>query len=429
MNSIKNTIVTVTLLTVGYGTYVVLSEPVPPGVAQQGTDAVWDAQTGAEGDPTLEPEVTIELPAAAGAEAPSIPPASELLATSEGQPTGPPSAASTGAMEAPDPLSVPADNLNAPPADHATTDAADGASGAAPWPVELAPPSGTAGPSQSAAPTSSPPPATNSDGSYYARQTNPPPPAAYPETSTPTSPASAGHPGFEETWKSVQTNLQNGQLADALFTLTVWYEAPTLSGEQSQRCIQLLDQLAGTVIYSRESFLENAHVVQEGETLATIAEQYSVPQEFLARINGIGPSFELHPGESLKVLRGPFRAEISRSRNELTVFLGRYYAGRFPVRLGPELPAGDNLYEVIAKENGKEFFDRRTGDRITLSDPRNPYGDRWIGLRGEQITAAHNVGLHVDNNSAELGCIALGRVDADDLSVILSLGSRVAVKP
>ena len=239
----------------------------------------------------------------------------------------------------------------------------------------------------------------------------------------------AGHPGFEETWKAVQANLQKGQLADALFSLTVWYEEPTLSAEQSQRCVQLLDQLAGTVVYSRESFLEPAHVVQEGETLATLAQQYSVPQEFLARINGILPPHQLSPGESLKVVRGPFRAEINRARSEITVFLGRYYAGRFRARLGADLPQGDNLYEVIAKDHGREFFDRRTGDRITREDPRNPYGDRWIGLRGEQITAAHNVGIHVDAGNSDLCCIAVNRVDADDLSAILSIGSRISVKP
>ncbi len=129
------------------------------------------------------------------------------------------------------------------------------------------------------------------------------------------------------------------------------------------------------------------------------------------------------------MLRGPFRAEISRARNEITVFLGRYYAGRFPARLGSELPEGDNVYEVVAKEDGREFFDRRTGERITRDDPRNPYGDRWIGLRGEQITAAHNVGIHVDVGSPDLCCIAVNHVDADDLRAILSIGSRIIVKP
>ena len=43
-----------------------------------------------------------------------------------------------------------------------------------------------------------------------------------------------------------------------------------MSPEQAERCLKLLDQLAGTVLYSRESFLLPAHVVQTGETLEDI---------------------------------------------------------------------------------------------------------------------------------------------------------------
>ncbi len=437
VNSIKNTIVTVTLLAVGYGTYVVLSEPVPPGVAQQGTEAVWDAATGEVA--SLDPEVTVELPPAAGAEGPSIPPPSELLATSEGQ-TGPDAAAASAALQAPDPLSVPADNLKAPLDRSLHTRPRRHGAAAAAWPVDLAPPSGANRPAEPAGGNPSQPPAADTGGGYYARQADPQPPAGYPQTSTPESPVaspnsaaaasagSAGHPGFEETWKAVQTNLQNGQLADALFTLTVWYKSPRSAANRrngASNCSINWPARSSTrakVSWKTPMWSRSADVGHN--------------RPAVQRAPGISGTHQRHwtaqPTDSGRIAQGfagTVCAEISRSRNELTLFLGRYYAGRFPVRLGPELPAGDNLYEVIAKENGKEFFDRRTGDRISLDDPRNPYGDRWIGLRGEQITAAHNVGLHVDNGSTDLGCIALGRVDADDLSAILSQGSRVAVKP
>ncbi len=427
MNSIKNTIVTVTLLAVGYGTYVVLSEPAPTGVAQRPIGEIWDTTgPGIVAEPG--PLVNVPEPGASGELA--IPPSDESFPTSGSRSES--GVDSTLDIElAPDP-SVASAATGGPHSDDAPTGLPLSPPETAPLPGPLpsptSPQDGTAGATAPAA-------AGRPGQGYYDRRSEDAGESAYPETSTPQfptdepPPSSDGHPGFEETWKAVQTNLQNGQLAEALFALTVWYEEPTLSEEQSLRCIQLLDQLAGTVIYSRESFLESAHIVREGETLGSLAEQYGVPAELIARINGIVPPSRLDPGESLKVLRGPFRAEISRSRSEVTVFLGRYYAGRFPVRLGPELPPSDNKYEVIAKENGREYFDRRTFERITREDARNPYGDRWIGLRGEQITAAHNVGIHVDVNESELCCIAVSSVDADDLSAILSIGSQVVVKP
>ena len=65
---------------------------------------------------------------------------------------------------------------------------------------------------------------------------------------------------------------------------------------------------------------------------------------------------------------------------------------------------------------------------MSRDDPSNPYGHRWIGLRGDQITAAHDVGIHVDTGTPEAGCIAVSPVDADDLTAILSVGSRVTIR-
>ena len=107
---------------------------------------------------------------------------------------------------------------------------------------------------------------------------------------------------------------------DALFALTVWYGEPSLNAEQNQRCVNLLDQLAGSVIYSQDSFMEPAYVVQEGETIEDIAAKYSVPLEFLARINGVEPPYQLYPGETLKVVRGPFRAEVNGQKTGAMVF-------------------------------------------------------------------------------------------------------------
>ena len=65
----------------------------------------------------------------------------------------------------------------------------------------------------------------------------------------------------------------------------------------------------------------------------------------LAKINGISASHRLVAGESLKVMRGPFRAEVSLDNREMALFLGRYYAGRFPIRVGADLPIHETVYE------------------------------------------------------------------------------------
>ena len=241
--------------------------------------------------------------------------------------------------------------------------------------------------------------------------------------------ADATDSGFEATWQSVQADVQSGQLGNALLSLSAWYGEPSLTTEQRDRCLNQLDQLAGAVIYSRDSFLEPAHVVQHGETLSDVARQYGVASEFLARVNGVSTPNQLRFGETLKVVRGPFRAEVDRNAGMLTLYIGRYYAGRFKVKTGEALPPGSASYEIVSVEAGHPYFDSRTGDRVDSDDPANPYGARWLGLRGNQSAAADEVGIHVDKNAgSQITSIAVSAVDADDLSVILTVGSRVDVR-
>jgi hypothetical protein len=233
-------------------------------------------------------------------------------------------------------------------------------------------------------------------------------------------------------WQASQQHLQAGELVEALANLSDWYGDPTLSREQTQRCVDLLDQLAGSVIYSRDHHLEPAYQVQPGETLADIAQRYQVPEEFLARVNGIAPPHAVVTGDTLKVMRGPFRGEVGLQQREFTLFLGRFYAGRFAIQLGRDLPSQEAFYEVAEKSDGRSYFDRRLGREILKGETDNRYGKRWLGLRGDQITVGHAVGIHSRPDQvqpdAEVGSISLAPPDADDVHAILSVGSRIHVR-
>ena len=243
-----------------------------------------------------------------------------------------------------------------------------------------------------------------------------------------------GSLAFERVWAEVQTQLASRQLVEALKSLSPWVTDNSLNPEQSQRCLQLLDQLAGTVIYSRESFLEPAYVVQAGETLDEIARRYAVPEDLLAKINGIAPPFALSTGEQMKVVRGPFRAVISLKKQEMTLYAGNHYAGRFALKTGRDLPPEHAFYEIAEKSNGRSYFDRRLGREVLKGDPENRYGQRWLGLRGEHITTGHSVGIHGrptasgEAASAE-GSISLDARDVEDVFSILGVGSRIEVRP
>ena len=170
------------------------------------------------------------------------------------------------------------------------------------------------------------------------------------------APQPNGNAAFEKVWAEVTQLLKDDDPAKALRTLTPWCSDSNLTAEQNSRCMRKLDELAGQVVYSRESFFEPAYTVRAGETLDEIAASYKVPMELLAQINGITPPFALSTGESLKVVRGPFRADVSLSSKVMTLYVGAHYAGRFSVDVGRDLPPEEAFYEVAEKNDGSKLF-------------------------------------------------------------------------
>jgi LysM repeat protein len=231
---------------------------------------------------------------------------------------------------------------------------------------------------------------------------------------------------FAAAWADTIQDLQSGNHRRALATLSFYYKSPYLTAEQNQELLDLLDPLAGKVIYSREHLLYPAYVVNGGDTLESIAAAHKIPVALLANINGISPGNQVPPGTELKVVRGPFSAEVDSE--ELTLFVGELYAGRFPVTLGnnpaPKPSAQPVVYQVRSKEVGKEFVAGTTV--VPARHPENPYGDHWLDL-------GNGVGLHEQNPSSAaaqsgLGCIGLESQDAIDVANILSVGSEVRVR-
>jgi LysM repeat protein len=227
---------------------------------------------------------------------------------------------------------------------------------------------------------------------------------------------------FPAVMKSVQTKIEAEAWYDALLKLTSYYDGANLSSVESSEIIDLLDPLAGKVIYSTEHLIEPPYQAQPGDTLKNIADRYEVPWQLLANINGIENPEASLAGRELKVVRGPFRAEISLSKNELTLFVGKLYAGRFAVSTGNDPIPVPGQYQVNDKQPGRTYY-AGNGQTIPIDDPNNPYGRVWLDLGG-------NLSIHGSSpNGAPpgQGCIALTARDAGDIYGILSQGSSVVI--
>ncbi len=169
--------------------------------------------------------------------------------------------------------------------------------------------------------------------------------------------------------------------------------------------------------------------MKPGETLETIAKQYNVPWQLLAKINGIQSPDQLHPGQELKVVRGPFSAIVDLPRNEITLMLSDRYAGKFHVMVSPGVSLTDGQWLVDQKLTGLPSTADRSAYATTpiAAEPS-------IVLRNASPSAASATPTLVIASGSAPGFAAnppalrVSSQDAEELSDILSIGSRVTVR-
>ncbi len=229
---------------------------------------------------------------------------------------------------------------------------------------------------------------------------------------------------FSVLMSTVRGELARNRLLDAYRMLSSRYRDPAFSASENAHIERLLDQLAGTIVYSTQHYLERPHQVVSGETLEQLSRRYKVPQQLLAKINGLAPGQPLKAGMVLKVVRGPFKAEIDLAKHELTLKLpDGGYAGRFPVGVGRDVPQQEKAYRVYDK------IETPPAPAVTSGGaPSGPLAkQKWIGLEGR-------LGIHASSNPSDVGRsgtqggISMRSRDVDDLFDILSVGSQVVIR-
>ena len=180
--------------------------------------------------------------------------------------------------------------------------------------------------------------------------------------------------------------------------------------------------------------------VKAGDTLSTIGSRLGVDAATIASANLLRQTAKLSPGQTLRIDNRhivPRRAEASIVINvpQRMLFVFEDASVRaFPVALGRatwQTPVG--RFTVMTKEIDPTWdvpvsiqseMRRRGGSPLVKvpPGPRNPLGDRWVGL------SVPGIGIHGTNAPASIyhhqthGCIRLHPDDIRELFEILTVG-------
>jgi LysM repeat protein len=185
-----------------------------------------------------------------------------------------------------------------------------------------------------------------------------------------------------------------GDLLGARRVLNAALLAASLSEADADAAKKLMRDINQTVVFSPKRFADDefggTYTVQSGDLLRKIADKHEITWELLARLNGLADPKKLRAGAAIKVMNGPFNAVVSKSKFTIDIYLGppgekgSMYVTTFSVGLGRDdsTPTGTWMVESQKKIKNPTYFSPRGEGVVAADDPKNPLGERWIGLTG-----------------------------------------------
>ncbi len=199
-----------------------------------------------------------------------------------------------------------------------------------------------------------------------------------------------------------------------------WKEAelrPVLQGR--------IDANAKVIYFSPQPHFMDAYMVQPDDQLSMIARHYSVPWQYLAKLNNADPK-RIRPGQRLKVIKGPFAAMVDLSDFELIVHAHGYYVKRYRIGIGKDDSTPTGKFSVKEKLVNPTYYGPN-GLVIDKDDPANPLGERWIDL-GDSYGIHGTIRPDSIGKAESKGCIRLANADVEEVFDLLEKGSEVIIR-
>ncbi|MBM4100231.1 MAG: LysM peptidoglycan-binding domain-containing protein [Planctomycetes bacterium] len=240
----------------------------------------------------------------------------------------------------------------------------------------------------------------------------------------------------------------DGDPVRARAELTRLLDSGALGAAERMRAYGAINAIAGKVLFSPRivpgDIVGQSYMVKKGDSLERIArrEKLGVDWRFIQRINGLATPTAIRPDQRLKLAYGPFDAEVIKAEFRFNVYAGtgsdRVMVASLPCGLGENdgTPTGTFRVRKGSKLVDPAWVNPRTGEKFASNDPKNPIGERWIGLEGTTPDTAKftGYGIHgtVDPQSigkqTSMGCVRLTDSEVQVVYELIGEQSTVVIK-
>tara|TARA_B100000959_G_C14972581_1_gene620325 strand:- start:1751 stop:2794 length:1044 start_codon:yes stop_codon:yes gene_type:complete len=244
-------------------------------------------------------------------------------------------------------------------------------------------------------------------------------------------------------------SLDQGNLTKARLQLSATMRSGGLTDAEESQLRGVLTDISDSLVFSPEIANGDSYaieyIIQGGDTLSGIVNNMGllVDWRFIQRINGISHASGIRPGQSLKLITGPFHAIVDKESYRIDMYLGdgneQVFVRSYRVGLGEYNSTPIGLFKVRqhSKLVNPTWVNPRTRAFYSADNPENPIGERWIGLKGieERTADLDGLGIHgtiepqTIGTQASMGCIRMHSEDVAQVYEMLSEGiSTIEIK-
>ena len=230
--------------------------------------------------------------------------------------------------------------------------------------------------------------------------------------------------------------------------LTRLLDSNALSAAERAQAYAGINKLAEKLFFSPKivagDTVSQSYVVKKGDSLAKISsrEKLGTDWRFVQRINGMASEKALRPDMRLKLAHGPFDAEVVKADFRINIYAGsgsdRVMVASFPCGTGTNdsTPVGTFKVRTGSKLIDPQWTNPRTGEHFAANDPKNPIGERWIGLQGTTPDTAKFTGYGIHGTTEpqsigqqmSMGCVRLGDAEVEVVYELIGEQSTIVIR-
>ena len=230
--------------------------------------------------------------------------------------------------------------------------------------------------------------------------------------------------------------------------LTRLLDSNALSATERMQAYAGINNLASALFFSPNivpgDIASQSYVVKKGDSFARITnrEKLAIDWRFIQRINQIASEKALRADMRLKLAHGPFDGEVIKADYRFNIYAGtgseRVMVASFPCGVGTNdsTPVGTFKVRTGSKLIDPEWSNPRTGEKFKSNDPKNPIGERWIGLQGTTPETAKFTGYGIHGTvepqsigkQMSMGCVRLGDAEVQVVYELIGESSTIVIR-